>query len=103
MTMTRSQPYSPLLDRTLKLALEYLDRLQQGPVGATSTLAELRQRLDRPLPLEGREPSAVIEQLVADAAGGAGVELVRQRVEPAGHGVGGERFGGHDSPPRSTK
>jgi len=70
MTMTRSQPYSPLLDRTLKLALEYLDRLPQGPVGATATLAELRQRLDRPLPREGREPSAVIEQLVADAAGG---------------------------------
>ena len=62
--------YSPLLDRTLKLALEYLDRLPQGPVGATATLAELRRRLDRPLPREGRDPSAVIEQLVGDVAGG---------------------------------
>ena len=70
MTTIRSRSYSPLLDRTLKLALEYLGRLPEGPVGATATLAELRQRLDRPLPHEGCEPSAVIEQLVADAAGG---------------------------------
>ena len=62
--------YSPLLDRTLKLALEYLDRLPQGPVGATATLAELRQRLDKPLPREGRDPSAVVERLVGDVAGG---------------------------------
>ncbi len=70
MSMTRGRPYSQLLDHTLKLALEYLDQLPQGPVGATATLAELRQRLDRPLPREGREPSAVVEQLVADTAGG---------------------------------
>jgi glutamate/tyrosine decarboxylase-like PLP-dependent enzyme len=70
MTTTRSPRYSPLLDRTLKLALEYLDRLPEAPVGATATLAELRQRLGRPLPQQGREPSAVIEQLVGDAAGG---------------------------------
>jgi hypothetical protein len=70
MTTTRSRPYSPLLDRTLRLALEYLEQLPEGPVGAAATLAELRQRLDRPLPREGREPSAVIEQLAADAAGG---------------------------------
>ncbi len=70
MTISRRPRYSPLLDRTLELALEYLDRLPDGPVGATSTLAELRERLDRPLPREGREPSAVIEQLVADVSGG---------------------------------
>lgn len=70
MTMARGRPYSPLLDRTLELALEYLDRLPQGPVGATATLAELRERLDRPLPREGHEPSVVIEQLVGNVAGG---------------------------------
>jgi glutamate/tyrosine decarboxylase-like PLP-dependent enzyme len=70
MTMARGRLYSPLLDRTLTLALEYLDRLPEGPVGATATLAELRQRLDRPRAREGREPSAVIEQLVEDAASG---------------------------------
>ena len=68
--MTPDRPYSPLLDRTLKLALAYLDRLPDGPVGAAATLADLRQRLDRPLPSEGREPWAVIEQLATDAAGG---------------------------------
>ncbi len=42
MTMTRGRPYSPLLDRTLRLALEYLERLPEGPVGATAQLAEMR-------------------------------------------------------------
>ena len=70
MTMTPSARYSPVLDRTLTLALEYLDRLRECPVAATATLAELRQRLDRPLPRERREPSSVVEQLVADVAGG---------------------------------
>jgi glutamate/tyrosine decarboxylase-like PLP-dependent enzyme len=70
MTMTTGRRYSPVLDRTLKLALEYLDRLPERSVAATATLAELRQRLDRPLPREGLEPSAVVEQLVADVAGG---------------------------------
>jgi glutamate/tyrosine decarboxylase-like PLP-dependent enzyme len=70
MTTTRGRPYSPLLDRTLELALDYLDTLPRGPVGATATLAELRRRLDRPLPVEGRESSAVVEQMVADVAGG---------------------------------
>src|SRR5512143_389589 len=70
MTTTRREPYSPVLDRTLKLALEYLDGLKERPVGATATLARLRQRLDRPLPLEGREPEKVVEQLACDVAGG---------------------------------
>jgi glutamate/tyrosine decarboxylase-like PLP-dependent enzyme len=70
MTTTHREPYSPVLDRTLRLALEYLDGLPERPVGATATLAELRQRLDRPLPLEGREPEKVVEQLARDVAGG---------------------------------
>jgi glutamate/tyrosine decarboxylase-like PLP-dependent enzyme len=64
------RPYSPLLDRTKELALGYLSGLTEGPVAATATLAELRRRLDKPLPAEGREPTAVVEQLVADVAGG---------------------------------
>ncbi len=66
----RTDPYSPLLDRTRELALAYLDRLANGPVAATATLAELRGRLDRPRPRERRDPVAVIEQLVADVGGG---------------------------------
>ncbi len=70
MTKAARSLYSSLLDRTRTLALDYLDRLPDRPVAATATLAELRQRLDRPLPREGAEPSAVIEQLVANTAGG---------------------------------
>ncbi len=61
---------APLLEGTLKRALEYLARLPEGPVAATATLAELRQRFDRPLPKQGRDPEEVVEQLVADTAGG---------------------------------
>jgi len=70
MTTTRREPYSPVLDRTLKVALEYLDGLPERPVGATATLAELRQRLDRPLPPEASDPAEVVEQLARDVAGG---------------------------------
>ena len=70
MTTPPGRPYEPLLERTLKLALSYLDGLPQRPVAATATLAELRQRLDRPLPVEGCDPSSVVERLAADVAGG---------------------------------
>jgi len=71
MTTPRGRPpYQPLLERTLELALSYLDGLPQRPVAATATLAELRQRLDRPLPAEGGDATAVVERLVADVAGG---------------------------------
>jgi glutamate/tyrosine decarboxylase-like PLP-dependent enzyme len=70
MTQIPGRAYAPLLDRTLQLALEYMARLPDGPVGATATLAELRRRLDRPLPREATDPEAVVEQLAADTAGG---------------------------------
>jgi glutamate/tyrosine decarboxylase-like PLP-dependent enzyme len=57
-------------ENTLKRALEYLDGLPRGPVAASATLAELRRRLDKPLPRDGQEPGAVVEQLVAGVAGG---------------------------------
>ncbi len=70
MSITSRPRYASLLDRTSKLALEYLDQLPEGPVAASASLEELRRRLDRPLPREGSEPSAVIEKLVADVSGG---------------------------------
>ena len=70
MTTPRREPYSPVLDRTLELALEYLEALDERPVGATATLDELRQRLDRPLPSEGQPPLKAVEQLACDVAGG---------------------------------
>jgi glutamate/tyrosine decarboxylase-like PLP-dependent enzyme len=70
MTNTTGRSDEPLLERTLSLATSYLDGLPHRPVAATATLAELRQRLDRPLPAEGAEPAAVVEQLAADVQGG---------------------------------
>jgi glutamate/tyrosine decarboxylase-like PLP-dependent enzyme len=62
--------YAPLLRRTLEHALDYIHALPTAPVDATATLAELRQRLSKPLPLQPAEPSAVIAQLVDDVKGG---------------------------------
>jgi glutamate/tyrosine decarboxylase-like PLP-dependent enzyme len=62
--------YAPLLQRTLQHALDYLDALPHSPVDATATLAELRQRLSKPLPVAEADPAAVIAQLVADVKGG---------------------------------
>lgn len=47
-----------------------IEQLEQAPVGATTSLAELRQRLARRLPDGGIEAAQVIDELVADVAGG---------------------------------
>jgi glutamate/tyrosine decarboxylase-like PLP-dependent enzyme len=70
MTPNARSPYSPLLERTLARALEYLDGLPERPVAATATLAELRRRLDQPLPQRRAEPESVVERLAADVEGG---------------------------------
>jgi glutamate/tyrosine decarboxylase-like PLP-dependent enzyme len=62
--------YEPLLRRTLEHALDYIHALPSAAVDATATLAELRERLSKPLPLQPAEPSAVIAQLVEDVKGG---------------------------------
>ncbi|HET9465912.1 MAG TPA: pyridoxal-dependent decarboxylase, partial [Gemmatimonadales bacterium] len=58
------------LHRAAELALEYLDSLDAAPVGATTSLSELRRRFSRPLPDEGVEPVTVIDELARDVAGG---------------------------------
>jgi glutamate/tyrosine decarboxylase-like PLP-dependent enzyme len=63
-------PYRPALERALAHALAHLDGLDDAPVTATATLAELRDRFARPLPEEGTDAARVIDELVADAAGG---------------------------------
>ena len=65
-----SSPYAPALQRALAHALAHLDALDQAPVGATSTLAELRARLAKPLADEGLPAEQVIDELVTDSAGG---------------------------------
>ncbi len=65
-----TSPFREVLKRTLTHALTYLEQLDDTPVGATASLAELRQRFGGRLPDAGMEASEVIDELVADAAGG---------------------------------
>jgi len=68
--MEHDSPYHAVLGRALAHAAAHLDRLHRSPVSATVTTQELRQRLARPLADEGIDPAQVIDELVADAAGG---------------------------------
>lgn len=67
---TMTSPFRKVLEQTLTHALTYLEQLEQTPVGATTELSELRQRLGRRLPDTGIEAAQVIDELVADTAGG---------------------------------
>jgi len=62
--------YRKLLESTLGHALRYIDSLDEAPVSATTSLADLRQRLGRPLAGEGMAATQVIDELVADVQGG---------------------------------
>jgi glutamate/tyrosine decarboxylase-like PLP-dependent enzyme len=59
-----------VLERTVELALSYLQSLDVAAVGATTPLAELRHRLGRTLPAEGVDPVTVLEELARDTEGG---------------------------------
>lgn len=65
-----TSPFREVLEQTLTHALTYLEHLEQTPVGVTTSLADLRQRLGRRLPDSGREAAQVISELVSDVAGG---------------------------------
>ncbi len=67
---TMAAPFRAVLEQTLTHALTYVEHLGQTPVGATTPLEELRQRLGRQLPNAGTEAAQVIDELVADVAGG---------------------------------
>lgn len=62
--------FHAVLTQTLRHAQSYLDNLDNAPVSATVELAELRRRLSRPLTEDGAEAMVVINELVADVAGG---------------------------------
>ena len=70
MTMSSSDPFRPALERAVTHALGHLASGDVRPIGATTSLAELRARFDRPLPERGTDPVAVIDDLVHDAEGG---------------------------------
>ena len=60
-----------VLEGTLEHALKHLEGLRASPVGATAMLTALRERLGKTLNENGLAPEDVIEDLVADSAGGS--------------------------------
>ncbi len=61
--------FRPVLELALKEAVEYLNRVDTEPVGATVSLEELRARLCRAWNAEGIDASEVISELARDTAG----------------------------------
>jgi glutamate/tyrosine decarboxylase-like PLP-dependent enzyme len=61
---------SRLLDRTVAIAREYLDQLEDQQVGAGARIEELRSSLDLPLPDEGVDAERVIDELAQAVAPG---------------------------------
>ena len=59
-----------VLDIAAAHATRYLETLQSRPIAAAASIAELRQRLGKPLPKTGMAAEAVIEELVRDAEDG---------------------------------
>src|SRR5262249_61546359 len=68
--MTAKAAFGPVLERALHHALHHLDDAANRPVCASTDLAQLRFRFDRPLPEDGIDPAQVIDELVRDAEGG---------------------------------
>lgn len=60
------------LERALGHALAHLESLESSAVGATATPEELRRALARPLPDRGTPAPQVVDELMADTAGGLG-------------------------------
>jgi glutamate/tyrosine decarboxylase-like PLP-dependent enzyme len=58
------------LDRALAHARTWLASLEDGRVGPTATVEDLRARFVRPLPDAGVDPAAVVDELAANAEGG---------------------------------
>ncbi|WP_028217759.1 pyridoxal phosphate-dependent decarboxylase family protein [Paraburkholderia oxyphila] len=68
--MTEASPFRPALEHALKHALQYLENLKHSPVAASASAQNLRERLCKPLNFDGLAPEKVIDELVADTAGG---------------------------------
>ena len=66
----RLVPKHHALERAFVHSRAYLDGLDVTSVAATATRYELRARLLRPLADDGVEPARVIDEMVADSAGG---------------------------------
>ena len=62
--------FTPVLQRALGHALSHLSGMDNRPAGATTSLKQLRERFDQPLPQIGTDPAQVIDDLVRDCKGG---------------------------------
>ncbi len=68
--MKENSNFRDALEHALGHSLAHLDNLGTAAVGATATLATLRARLNKPLGEAGMDAGQVIDELVADSAGG---------------------------------
>ena len=68
--MSDESKFAPVLEKTLRHALEYLDGLSDSHVGSREDLQTLRSQLGGALPQESSPPRQVIEDLVCKARGG---------------------------------
>lgn len=62
--------FSPVLELALRQALEYLQGVDDRPVGPTASLQQLRTKICKEWNAEGIEASQVVDDLVRDIAGG---------------------------------
>ena len=65
-----SPPHRALLEKTQQLAIEFLDGLDQRPVGSRADFATLVGRTGGPLPADGDDPIRVIEHLASSIDAG---------------------------------
>jgi glutamate/tyrosine decarboxylase-like PLP-dependent enzyme len=68
--MNDAAPFRPALEHALRHSLAHLDNLEHSPVGAVASLQALRARLGKQLGDDGMAAEQVIDELVADTAGG---------------------------------
>ena len=68
--MNTTSAFRPALERALSHSLAHLDSLDRSPVAGTASLQSLRERLVKPLDSAGMPAELVIDELVADTAGG---------------------------------
>ncbi|MFL6659102.1 MAG: pyridoxal phosphate-dependent decarboxylase family protein [Massilia sp.] len=68
--MPQDSPFRAPLAQALAHTLAHLEGLESAPVAATATLETLRERLVKPLNAQGIDARRVIDELVADSAGG---------------------------------
>ncbi|MEQ5841943.1 aminotransferase class V-fold PLP-dependent enzyme [Paraburkholderia acidicola] len=68
--MNNDSIFRPVLERALSHSLAHLENLAHSPVAATASLQTLRERLAKPLNPQSLPAEQIVDELVADTAGG---------------------------------